>query len=232
MIPVLILAGGQATRLGALTKNLPKSLIEVVGQSFAEHQIELLKQSGYTDIFFLVCHLGETISRSLGDGSRFGVQLRYFHDGYPPLGTGGAVSRILELLQEPCCLVLYGDSYLNCDYAGIEAAFWASGKDALMTVYHNHDRWVPSNVSFEYGRIVAYNKERPPAGARYIDYGLGVFRREAFEGLGQPPFDLSAVYQRALGRGQLDTYTVHERFYEIGSPEGLAETRAYLEKKG
>jgi N-acetyl-alpha-D-muramate 1-phosphate uridylyltransferase len=230
-LPVAILAGGLATRLHPATARIPKSLVEVAGRPFAEHQIDLLRRQGYRDITFLVGHLGEMVRDTLGDGSRWGVRLRYVFDGATLLGTGGAIRRALSQTGDPC-FVLYGDSYLECDYVAIEHAFLKSGRDALMTVCRNDDRWDRSNVLFENGRIVSYDKASPASGMHHIDYGLGALRGAAFEGCGpDEAFDLAAVYQRLLAAGRLAAYEVPGRFYEIGSPEGLAETRAHLAER-
>jgi NDP-sugar pyrophosphorylase family protein len=128
--------------------------------------------------------------------------------------------------------VLYGDSYLECDYARIEEAFRASGKAGLMTVCRNDDRWDRSNVSFVDGQIVRYDKRDRSPDMAHIDYGLGAFQPAAFERGQEPAFDLAVVYQDLLARDELAGFEVPTRFYEIGSRAGLEETRAYLERKG
>ena len=230
-LPVAILAGGLATRLRPITETVPKSLVDVAGQPFAVHQIELLRRHGITDIAFLVGHLGEMIGDTLGDGSRWGVRLRYISDGPRALGTGGAVRRARPDIGDPF-FVLYGDSYLECDYAAVEQAFLTSGRSGLMTVCRNDDRWDRSNVLFADGRIVRYDKQDRSPDMRHIDYGLGVFRHTAFAGRrDDEAFDLAAVYQDLLARDELAGYEVPTRFYEIGSPAGLDETHAYLAGK-
>jgi NDP-sugar pyrophosphorylase family protein len=111
-LPVAILAGGLATRLDPVTGRIPKSLIDVAGRPFAEHQITLLRESGLTDLVFLVGYLEEAVRNSLGDGRRWGVRLRYVSDGPCPLGTGGAIRQALPALGDQF-FVLYGDSYLE-----------------------------------------------------------------------------------------------------------------------
>ena len=224
-LPVAILAGGLATRLGSVTERIPKSLVEVAGKPFAEHQIELLRQHAVTDIVFLVGHLGGMIHEALGDGSRWGVQLRYVFDGSQAPGTGGAIRRALTELGDPF-FVLYGDSYLECDYGAIERTFLAGGKAGLMTVCRNDNRWDRSNVVFMDGRIVRYDKQRQTPEMRHIDYGLGVFRSSVFaQRAGDEAFDLAAVYQDLIANDDLAGFEVPSRFYEIGSPAGLDETR-------
>jgi NDP-sugar pyrophosphorylase family protein len=227
-LPVVILAGGLATRLGSLTERLPKSLVEVAGQPFAVHQIELLRSHGLTDILFLVGHLGTMISDTLGDGSGWGVRLRYRFDGPRPLGTAGAIRAALPELDDPF-FVLYGDSYLVCDYGRIAHAFLASRKRGLMTVYRNEDRFDRSNVLYNDGRIVRYDKQHRTPEMRHIDYGLGAFRKSAFGGHADlETFDLAEVCQDLIAHDDLAGFEVQGRFYEIGSPAGLEETQAYL----
>src|SRR5512136_2352765 len=117
-LPVAILAGGLATRLRPITEQIPKSLLEVAGRPFAEHQLELLRRRGFTEIVLCVGYLGEQIRDILGDGARWGMRLQYAFDGDRLLGTGGALRRALPLLGE-AFLVVYGDSFLECDYGTI-----------------------------------------------------------------------------------------------------------------
>jgi NDP-sugar pyrophosphorylase family protein len=230
-LPVAILAGGFATRLRPVTERIPKSLVEIEGRPFAEHQIRLLRTHGVTDIVFLVGHLGQMVQDALGDGSRWGVRLRYVFDGPRPLGTGGAIRRALAHLDD-AFFVLYGDSYLDCNYADVERAFLASTMSGLMTVCRNDDRWDRSNVLFLEGRIIQYDKQHHTSDMKHIDYGLGVFRSGAFSGYAEnEALDLATVYQDLLAQRDLAAFEVPTRFYEIGSPSGLEETRAHLAQK-
>ena len=230
-MPVAILAGGLATRLGSVTRQIPKSLLEVAGKPFAQHQLELLRLHGMSDVVFCVGHLGESVENELGDGSRWGIRLRYSYDGPTLLGTGGALQRALPLLGRSF-LVLYGDSYLECDYGQIEQAFLASGKLGLMTVHRNLDRWDRSNVLFRDGVILRYDKKNRTPEMQHIDYGLGILRAEVFKAYpADTHLSLEKVYQDLVVRHELSGFEVNERFYEIGSVAGLEETRAYLTSK-
>jgi NDP-sugar pyrophosphorylase family protein len=230
--PAAILAGGLATRLGSLTEKIPKALIEIHHEPFLAHQLRLLRDGGIKKVVICVWYRGELIREFAGDGHRFGLEITYSFDGERALGTGGALRKALPLLGS-AFFVLYGDSYLPCDYGSIEAAFLTSGKDALMTVYHNLDQGDRSNVQYSGGNILAYDKQHPTAAMEHIDYGLGVFRAHALESYvpGQP-LDLADVYQRLLTAGHLGGYEVPERFFEIGSLQGIQELERYLEKKG
>lgn len=229
MLPVAILAGGLATRLRPVTETIPKALIEVAGRPFAEHQVEWLHQQGITRIVFCIGYRGEMIQEALGDGARWGLDIEYVFDGERLLGTGGALRRARAQLG-PRFFVMYGDSYLTCDLGAIAGAFEASGRAGLMTVFRNDNQWDTSNVQFEDGEIRRYDKRERTSAMRHIDYGLGMLEARVLGTYpADRPFDLAEVYRDLLGAGQLAGFEVPERFYEIGSPEGLAETRAYLE---
>jgi len=228
LCPVAILAGGLATRLQPLTRTLPKALVDVNGEPFVAHQLRLLQSRGIARVVICAGHLGEMLLEYVGDGTRFGLEVGFSFDGPRPLGTAGALRKALPLLSE-AFFGLYGDSYLPCPYTVVQSAFKASAKRALMTVYRNEDRWDRSNVEFEDGRILAYDKRHRTPQMRHLDYGLGVFRHDAFDLVAPDlPHDLDALYRSLLEAGDLAGWEVHDRFYEIGSFEGLADTRRYL----
>jgi MurNAc alpha-1-phosphate uridylyltransferase len=224
LLPVVILAGGFANRLRPLTEHIPKALIDVAGRPFLWHQLQLLKKEGVRRVVLAVGYLGEDIQKRFGDGSEVGVSLEYSFDGPKPLGTAGAIRKALPFLPEQF-FVLYGDSYLMCDYRSVEMAFRASRVTGLMTIYRNEGLFDKSNVEYDGTRILQYDKRNRAPSMRHIDYGLGVFHRNAFASIpvGESG-DLAQVYQALLSAGELAAYEVHERFYEIGSPEGLRET--------
>lgn len=228
-LPVTILAGGLATRLRPITERVPKILLEVAGRPFAEHQLDLLRHHGITRVIYCVGHLGEQVRDTLGDGRRWGLSLEYVFDGPQLLGTGGALRRALHVLGETF-FVLYGDSYLTCDFAAVEKAFYTSQKAGLMTVFRNENVWDKSNVAFTDGRIMRYDKHNT-TGMRHIDYGLGVLTRRSFAPYAEGTvFDLATVYQHLLAEDALAGYEVSERFYEIGSTAGLTELNTLLTK--
>jgi NDP-sugar pyrophosphorylase family protein len=227
-LPVAILAGGLATRLQPLTDKIPKALVEVAGRPFIDHQLALLRAQGYARVVLCVGHLGEMIERHVGDGARDGMRILYVADGPKLLGTGGALRRALPELG-PAFLVLYGDSYLPCDFALVERAFKSAGLPALMAVLKNDNRWDRSNVIYEGGRVLRYDKKTRLDAMRYIDYGLSALQAAVLESRADgEAFDLSDVFAALSEEGRLAGFEARERFYEIGSPAGLAETDRYL----
>lgn len=224
MSTVAILAGGLATRLAPLSTCLPKALIDVAGKPFIVRQLESLRAQGLARVVLCIGHMGEQIRAMLGDGSALGIELLYSCDGPRLLGTGGALRRAMPLLGERF-FVLYGDTYLNVDFAAVERAFLACGQPALMTVMKNDNRWDRSNVEFAPGRPTRYDKRNPGAQMRHIDYGLAMLAASVLEphAAGEA-VDLADIYHALSTAGRLAGHEVFQRFHEIGSHAGLKET--------
>ena len=220
MLTAAILAGGLATRLRPLTATVPKSLIPINGRPFIWHQLRLLRKRGIERVVVCVGHLGEMIVDFVGDGNGFDLSVAYSWDGPAALGTAGAIRKAIPLLGE-AFFVLYGDSYLPCDYRAVESAFLASGKRGLMTVFHNEGQFDSSNVEFRGGQLLDYNKKHRNIRMQHIDYGLGVFGQSVFVRLTDGPCDLAKVYQTLLAENDLAAFEVNERFYEAGSFDGI-----------
>jgi NDP-sugar pyrophosphorylase family protein len=227
-LPVAILAGGLATRLQPLTERCPKSLLPVAGRPFIFHQLELLRSQGVERVVLCVAHLGEQIRSAVGIGATHGLEISYSFDGSELLGTGGALKHALPLLGEEF-FVLNGDSYLRCPLGRIESAYRAACRPALMSVLRNDNQWDRSNVVFRDGELLVYDKRAPRPDMSHIDFGLSVLSRAVFAQYPEATFlDLADILRDLSLRGQLAGFEVAQRFYEIGSPQGLLDTEAFL----
>jgi NDP-sugar pyrophosphorylase family protein len=230
MLPVVILAGGLATRMKPITEKIPKSLIEVNSKPFISHQLDYLKSQGIQNIVLCIGHLGHMIESLIGDGKALGLNIQYSLDGDKLLGTGGAIKKALPLLSKDF-FVLYGDSFLPIDYKNAGDAYVSSKKNALITVIKNNNQWDKSNVEFESGTLIEYNKHHPNERMHYIDYGLSILNQSIFNDYHEnEPFDLSDLYHKLSLHNHLAGFETFDRFYEIGSQNGLKETEIYLSK--
>ncbi len=229
LYPIIILAGGLATRLHPITEKIPKALVKVGGSPFIVHQLNLLKSRGLENIVISAWYKGEMIQDFLGNGNQFGVDIQYIFDGDRPLGTGGAIRKALKLMDSPF-FVLYGDSYLPCNYKEIQSHFDENNKPALMTIYHNAGKWDTSNVEMENRQIIRYDKKDRHPRMQFIDYGLGLFQLNVFSSLDEDtPIDLADLYKKLAESRKLLAYEVKQRFYEIGSFDGLHELDRLLD---
>jgi MurNAc alpha-1-phosphate uridylyltransferase len=230
MLPIAILAGGFAKRLGDITRDIPKSLVQINDKPFVEWQLNLLATKGLSRVVFCVSHKSDMIQDYVGNGSKFNLEVSYSIDGAKQLGTGGAIRKALPLLGENF-MVIYGDSYLNINYFEAEQAFLRTTKKAMMTIYKNNDLHDTSNVLFTKKGLEIYDKWKRREEFNYIDYGLSFFSKQVFEKypLGEN-FDLSAICKELAEKRSLEGYEVFNRFYEVGSVEGIRDFLDYTRR--
>jgi N-acetyl-alpha-D-muramate 1-phosphate uridylyltransferase len=228
-VQAVILAGGLATRMRPHTLTVPKAMLPVAGRPFVDWQLERLAEAGIRDVVMCVAHLAEQIEAHVGDGARFGLRVVWAHEGSTLLGTGGAIRAALEHLA-PTLLVTYGDSYLPFDYAEPLRILESNGDcDGVMAVFKNAGAWDASNVVTDGAWVLRYEKGNPDPAFDHIDYGATAVRREVIAALpaGQK-LGFDAIQRDLAGRKRLRACMAHERFFEIGSPEGLAALDHYL----
>lgn len=227
----VVLAGGLATRMSPHTLTVPKSMLPVAGRPFVDWQLERLAACGVTDVVMCVAHLAEQIEAHVGDGARYGVRVRWAREGAKLLGTAGAIRATLELL-EPRFLVTYGDSYLPFDYAEpLRVLDEHDDCDGVMSIYKNDGQWDSSNVVADASRewVARYEKGQTDPAFDHIDYGATALRRGVIAALplGEPR-GLDAIQRDLAKQKRLRACVARDRFFEIGSPEGLAELDRHL----
>jgi NDP-sugar pyrophosphorylase family protein len=228
---VVILCGGLATRLRPLTETIPKSLVDIHGRPFVDVQLDALARMGFQRVVMCVGFLGEMIRDHVGDGSRFGVRVSYCFDGPEPIGTAAALRQAARELDD-AFLLLYGDSFLQCDFLEVWERFRHDRYPALMTVFRNRGAWDRSNVLLSGSRVDLYRKRDPLPTMEYIDYGLSVLTRDILQSaVYQSSQDLSQVFELLSAQGELGGMEVTERFYEVGSHAGLEEFRQFAREQ-
>ena len=225
---VAILAGGLATRLRPLTEGIPKSMVMIQDRPFLEYQLDFLKKGGVTNVVLCIGYLAEQIENYFGDGRKFGMNIAYSHEGKQLLGTAGALKKTEKLLEDPF-FTMYGDSYLSLDFADAMSYFKSRNKMALMSVYKNCDRYERSNTVIKGGLVKKFSKKEKTKDTVYIEYGANIFRKAALELIPEGlPYSLDELFPELIKRKELLAYEVRERFYQIGSPEGLEEFKRYV----
>ena len=229
MLPIAILAGGLATRLRPVTETIPKALIEVAGEPFLAHQLRLLRRHGFERVVLCVGYLGEQIQAFAGDGRAFGLQVEYSFDGPQLLGTAGALRRALPMLGDAFA-VIYGDSYLPCDYAGgaggvprFGQARPDDGVPQRGSVGHAATWSLPADAFWLTIRRIV----RPPCAISITGWALS----SAAPSTMCRPAGLTTwprFIRDLLRRGELAAWESPERFYEIGSVEGIDDLAEFL----
>ncbi len=225
---VAILAGGLATRLGDLTRNQPKSMVKIWGEPLLEYQLELLKRGGIKDIVLCVSHMGEQIERHFGNGREYGVNIKYSVED-KLLGTAGALKKAETLLND-IFFTIYGDSYVFVDFPAAMRYFKSQKKLALMTVYKNYDRYDRSNTAVEGNLVKKFSKKEKTKDIIYIEYGANIFRKGVMKMIPENQFhSLEELFPHLIEMDELLAFDVKERFYEIGSSQGLKEFKEYIQ---
>jgi NDP-sugar pyrophosphorylase family protein len=229
---MVVLAGGLATRLRPVTEKIPKSLVPINGEPFAYHQLRLFYGKGLRRIHFCLGHLGEMVEAAIRDSEYASkMQISFSYDGLAPLGTGGAIKKSLPFLSEDF-YIIYGDSYLDISFKGLED-FYISRKNetaGVMAVFKNSGQFDKSNVIFEDENLF-YSKKTTSERMTYIDYGVSILNKTAFQTYPHDTaFDLSEIFEDLSSKGQLTGYEVFNRFFEVGSFQGIKELTDHLKK--
>lgn len=224
-IPLLILAGGKATRLKGLSADTPKYLMPLDDKTtFADFHLKWAKEQGFTKVILSLGHLAEKIQAHVQDGSRYGLNVSYILDGDSPRGTGGALTQALAHNFETLA-VTYGDTILELNSRHLVQLLHKSGLQALMTVFENKVADHRPNCDFK-NSLVTYDKINPAKDWRYIDYGFLLLKRQVIESFAQKiPLDLAEPMSALSRQNQVVGFEAKERFWEIGTPESLAEFR-------
>jgi NDP-sugar pyrophosphorylase family protein len=181
MKQAIILAGGAGTRLKDRLGDLPKPMIPIAGKPLLEHQLELAKAHGFTDLIFFVHYRADLIEKHFGDGSKWGVRIRYVTER-EPLGTAGAVLAGSELLAERF-VVLYGDTMVNVDLGRIWKAHEDARADATLLL-HPNDHPLDSDLVEvdEAARVLAFHNRPHPPGRWFqnlVNAGLYVLEKKS-----------------------------------------------------
>jgi NDP-sugar pyrophosphorylase family protein len=217
------------------TLTIPKAMLEVAGRPFIDWQLEKLREHGFDEVVMCVAFLAEQISSHVGDGARYGLRVKYVDEGPNLLGTAGAIRNALELLA-PTFLVTYGDSYLPFDYAEPLRVLEAHADcDGVMSIYENHGAWDQSNTLADAKGewVVRYEKNRPELKLPFIDYGAIALRREVIAAVpAGKTCGLDGIQTELANQKRLRAVVARDRFFEIGSPEGLATLHELLAAKG
>ena len=219
----MILAAGLGTRMRPLTDTVPKPLLQAGGRALIEYHIVNLARAGIVDIVINHYHLGEKIEAALGDGSQYAVRLHYSAETVR-LETAGGIVKALPMLGEDSFAVISGDIWTDYDYRNLRAVDGVRTKARLVMVrnpahHRNGDFALQAD-----GRLrLARGEEQ---GLTYS--GISVMHPSLFAGLEQAPLALRPVLDKAIAAGQVSAETFPGRWFDIGTPERLADLETLL----
>lgn len=228
---IVIIAGGQATRLFPVTEKIPKSMVLINNKPFLEYQLELCKKNHIYNVVLCVGHFWKQIEKYFGDGSQFGMKILYSVER-KKLDTGGALKNAWPHLDDKF-FVMYGDSYLDINWSELVNFHKKTGTKGTMTVYKNNWKIEPSKIILDKtGRFIEeFNKDNPRKEMKYTEYGLNILSKDIISDIKELIFPIGRYFDCLIGQRQLSAYISTRRFYEIGCPKGLEDFREYIKEK-
>ena len=219
---VLVLSGGKGTRVKKFTKKIPKCLVDINGKPFLYHQLRYLKKNNFKNVLISIGYMGDKIDKYLKENIDF-INYKTINDGNKLLGTGGATLKALKYMKN-YFFIIYGDSYLNFKIKTIK-----KNNFITMALLKNKNNYDKSNVEFTNIKRIKYFTKNKKKALEYIDYGVSYANKSIFKVLKiKGNFNLSDFYEKISKRNLLGGFIVKNRFYEIGSYNGIKELRKHL----
>lgn len=219
----VILAGGLGTRLRPLTNDRPKPMVLVNGRPFSEYLIEAVKKNGIREVLFLLGYLPEVVIGYFGDGSKFGVQIKYAITDVA-YKNGTRIKKAAHLLDDTF-LLMFGDVWWPLDLEKMFDFYKTMGLPAMMTVYDNKEgkgefgHKGNVDVSFD-GHIIYYRDFIDGLNFRGLDIGSYIFNKEAVDMMPVSDFELQGDFlPQLIERRELAGYVIRDDYYTITTPE-------------
>ncbi len=223
----LIFAAGLGERMRPLTNRTPKPLLSAGGKPLIEWHLEKLAAIDVRYVVINTSHLADQFPEALGDGSRWGLRIRYAYEGPTPLETGGGMLNALDLLGPEPFLVISGDVWTDVDFATLPEA--PAGTGHLLMV-DNPVHHPGGDFELDAQGVLHVGDAAP----RLTYSGIGMFRRGLLEGwrdvvndvgaAEKPPrFKLRPLLERAMSRGELHGSHHRGAWTDVGTPQRLAE---------
>ncbi|MBD9441342.1 N-acetylmuramate alpha-1-phosphate uridylyltransferase MurU [Pseudomonas sp. PDM04] len=217
----MILAAGKGERLRPLTLTTPKPLVRANGVPLIEYHLHALAAAGFTDIVINHAWLGQQIEDHLGDGSQYGVSIRYSPEG-EPLETGGGIFRALPLLGDDAFVVVNGDIWTDYDFSVLHAPI--AGLAHL--VLADNPRHHPAG---DFVLVDGQVRDGQPGGTTLTYSGIAVLHPQLFDGCSPGAFKLAPLLRKAMVEGQVTGERLHGRWVDVGTHERLAEVETLIE---
>jgi MurNAc alpha-1-phosphate uridylyltransferase len=211
----MLLAAGRGERMRPLTDHTPKPLLQAGGKPLIVWHIERLAQAGLRALVVNHAHLGERLEHALGDGSRWGVRIRYSAEGEGrALETGGGICKALPLLGPAPFLVVNADVWTDLDFATLALP---ERMQAHLVLVDNPRHHPAGDFHLAAARVLAEGEPR------LTFSGVGIYRPALFAGCGPGAFPLAPLLRAAMARGLVSGEHYRGRWVDVGTPARLAE---------
>ena len=217
MKQIVILCGGIGSRLYPMTKKIPKAMLKIRNKPFLFYQLRLLENYEFKEVILCTGYLSKKIIDFVKK-NKFKFKISIIEDGKKLLGTGGAIKKIVNKLDENF-FVTYGDTILKINYNLMEKKFYNSKKKNMMSVKLNLYKNEKSNVKFINNNIYYKKKSSIDKKMKYLDYGCSILNRNSFEFIKNKKFDLGLLFEMLCKKREMAYYLTNNNYYEIGNPK-------------
>lgn len=233
IMQVVIMAGGKGTRIASIRSDVPKPMIPICGKPILEHQIEVLKRQGYTDIILVIGHLGNTIRQYFSSGENYGVSIRYIEEEQP-LGTAGALYYLKEMIQEDF-LLLNGDIIFDIDIARMFSYHKQKGGMATILTHPNSHPYDSGLVFSDQDGLVQKWLAKEDSRTYYrnrVNAGIHILSPSILSYFSQPKkVDLDRdILKKLISTHQLYAYASPEYIKDMGTPQRYTEVTEDIQK--
>lgn len=225
----VVMAGGEGRRLHPHTLNTPKPMVPIRGKPMLEHILLRAKSNGFRNFILVVHHLSQIIEDYFGDGTKWGIDIRYIKEE-TPLGTAGGLAQLSRLGKDPI-LVTNGDVLSDLNYSDILQFHLTNGSSATMAVRH-HELVHPFGVVHLDGLNIKSIEEKPIQ-RNYINAGVYVISAGAIKSLVPGAYmNMTDFFATLIARSEvICAYPIHESWIDVGRPEDLKEISTNFQEK-
>lgn len=226
----MILAAGRGERLRPLTDRVPKPLLQIGRRRLVEIHLARLQKAGFRRVVVNLAHLGDRIRETLGNGSRYGLEIAYAQEPPGALETGGGIRNALPLFRREAFLVLNGDVLTDfpLESLGRRLEQLAPQVSAHLVLVDNPSHHPGGDFALHGGRVALRGGE----GTLLTYSGIGLYRRRLFAGLAPGRFPLAPVLREAIERGEVTGEYYRGAWLDVGTPARLNEARRLATERG
>jgi len=232
-VKAMLLAAGEGTRLRPLTDDRPKAMVTIAGEPAVSHALRWLVSQGATDVAINLYHRPEVLTDFVGNGSRFGIRVRYSLERQV-LGTAGALGPLRDFFAgEPEFLVLYGDVLTDLAIEPMRRQHRTTNADVTIALHHPDDPTSSGLIAFDAGGRITRFVEKPSAPdvfSQWANGGVYLCGPGVFDFItAQVPLDFGQdVFPGMLRVGRrLCAYASESTFIDFGTPERLRRAEAW-----
>jgi len=233
----VVLAGGRGTRLKPFTDKNPKPMVLVNGRPFLEHLIEMLKENGIKEVVILTGYLSEKIKEYFGNGSKFGIKIKYsftpFLDENKIENESGLRIKNAQDLLDNNFLLMYCDNYWPLQIDKLEKFYQEHNTDVIITAYSNKDNSTKNNILIDdNGYVIKYDRNRTEKNLNGVEIGFFIIDKKVLKIIPEHNSHFERdILPKLISKKQVSGYLTDHKYYSISTLKRAKLTEKFLRPK-